>query len=1460
MNEPAAKDPEARPQSRPRVGAGQAGAAPEHRRRRLNVRAALVMGAVAALAIPAYLIVGRVQDTRRGSALRKQAQAYVEAKPPRPDLAVKYLDRYLELNGGDLDAMELRARLLSETARTADDVEAATQANDLVQRLDREGPRRQEARRRLAELYLRMERYRPPSAVKYRTAEATARDLIAYDRKAGRPDARDHRLLGRALLGEEMMAETKALPQALAELEVAARLDPGDVPGAEQLAYLYADRRKDRARADAVLDALVKANPKVEARLARYRHYARFGPSEKARAELERAVREAPENLVVRLTAAEDALERNELAASRAHLATIAETARDDRRVRYLQGLLELRERHADKAIDSWRQGLRLTAGTDFELSFRLAWVLLQLGRVADAKPLMDQVRRLTGGTRPSPEYRFLEALRDARENEPARALATLEEVKPAISRTLRGAVCMTMGQCYEATRDEPRALAAYRDAAAAQPRAAEAYLNAARLLAAMRGPDAAADELRHALQQAPDDPGLLMGLARYLLQRRDWIGMRQVLDRAERVAPGSPTLVMMRADYEAATGKLDDAVKLLGHAAEHLDRRDVSLWLAYANGLLRQGRGEEALKALTRAAAADAAGDRAALRVARARLEQQLGRGRLARQELARDVESLPPTERPAVLRARVDLLNLQGDRAGALETLRRWSATTPDDPQPALIMLDMALSGNDEVVAGDAIKALTAVRQGDGAYEFIGRAYEALRGIRSPAERPARLGEADRLVRKIQQLAPDLPQGPLMQGLLREEQAKDEVLKAADRDRLLDQAIVAYFKALDNGGRAAIPRLVELLTRRHRPAELAALRKRVASDRAFDRLEIEATLKFDLFDQAEKIANQIVEADPEGLDARVLQANVLKRLGRPDDAEEALRDLAKARPGEPGPWLQLLLFQAARGRHEQAEGTIEQVRRNVKGERPEFLFAQCYRIAGDLKKAGDLYQEALKKWPDDPQVARGAADFFETTGRLDEAEAILKHILDKDPTLSWAARKLALILSSKPKDAIAWEEAAKLVAPGGSAIGDDPEDRLVRSVVLSRSPDPKVSAGAIPLLRTLKDDMPRNHPIAVAARERLIRYFLEAERPAEAWKLATDALVEGEEPAPDAIALYAEVLLRNKKPEEAEAQIARLEKLEPESLRPELLRARLLAARDQLEEADARLEASFRTREHKPDAIAVAGYVLATMLDLGRLEAAERIARREVELRPGNAWMLARVLARRERTKDALDACLQSIKAGGSRAAVQIALSLAIQPGATPQTLAGADAVLGEALAREPKSPELLLQRAQLRHLQRKFDEEVKIYRTIQESRPPSFGFLNNWAWTLSESLNRPEDGLRRISEAIKRAGRYPAYLDTQGVILVRLGRLDEAIPILEEAAPGLPGGLGYFHLARAQYKAGRDADARKALTLARDAGLKPETMEDADRHELEALSAALDPRGTSPTPRTPTPRTGP
>ncbi len=229
--------------------------------------------------------------------------------------------------------------------------------------------------KRLAGLYLRSSQFRP--------AELTAREYLRLDGD----DAEGHRLLAGALEGAGRLGDAKALESALAEYEAAEAKDPGDIAAAERLAALHRDKFGDPAGAARVLDAMLRHNPdSARARLARSRFFAESGDADAALAEDDAAIRIAPGDVDARLAAAEIAARRDDPGAARLHLAAIRPPRPDDVRVKIIEGLIELDERKTDEAIRDWRAGLVLSGGSDAELTWRLAHVLIQLGQVREAR------------------------------------------------------------------------------------------------------------------------------------------------------------------------------------------------------------------------------------------------------------------------------------------------------------------------------------------------------------------------------------------------------------------------------------------------------------------------------------------------------------------------------------------------------------------------------------------------------------------------------------------------------------------------------------------------------------------------------------------------------------------------------------------------------------------------------------------------------------------------------------------------------------------------------------------------------------------------------------------------------------------------------------------------------------------------------------------------------------------
>ena len=243
----------------------------------------------------------------------------------------------------------------------------------------------------------------------------------------------------------------------------------------------------------------------------------------------------------------------------------------------------------------------------------------------------------------------------------------------------------------------------------------------------------------------------------------------------------------------------------------------------------------------------------------------------------------------------------------------------------------------------------------------------------------------------------------------------------------------------------------------------------------------------------------------------------------------------------------------------------------------------------------------------------------------------------------------------------------------------------------------------------------------------------------------------------------------------------------------------------------------------------VAAGEKTIRLLLELNQPEAATRMARKVGTLGTRGKCVLADFLAQRGDPGDEAFALVRAAAdAGDTRAAAETALGIATLPAAGPRWRDLADHLLDRARKDEPGANDLIEKQALLRHHQGKFAEEVALYRELLGRQPESYQFLNNMAWTLSEELGDPKEGLNRADEALEKLGPEPHLLDTRGVILTRLGRLDDAIRDLEAAAEALPSGTIDFHLARAYQMKGQADKYEKARACACRARLTPERLQ--------------------------------
>ena len=1416
-----------------------------------NWKAASSLAGLAALVVGGFFVL----DAYREREIRREALATVDRlqKAGETDLALRNLNQFLATHPLDAALLERRARLMDQATVSPEQILGVAKAYEQYVRLDPESASGLKARRRVVELYVRFgdvlressALYQLPPALatlgsRYLAAAQHARVLV----QRGARDPGSHRLLAMALDGLAVPGDAKAMNEAVREYRAALADDPADIVAAERLARLYQGRMKDLPRAERVLDDLLQAAPNsVEVRLARHRFYVKLRRDKKAAEELDAATLLAGGKLSVILAAAEDSLRRGDTADARRQLDKVPKTDRADVHVMMLRGLVDFGEEHPDEAIASWRKGLLSSSGTDAEMTWWLAYVLLQMGRINEATPLLGQYRRLAGEN--APLNRFLNAVHDEQTGRPGRAARTLERIPDTIAERWRVMVYLSLGRAYEALQDEMKAVDAYRRALQIDPAAVVARLALAKLKWDRRPADAVS-EIKSGLDVAPDDPALRIAMAGALLRvegarplaRRSWYDFDAAFGAAAEQSPGSTAVALMRTDRLALSGQPDEALRSLEEAARRAPR-SAALAAALADALVRQGETDRALKGLDRASAADAAGDSAALRIARASVLMASYRGREARAGLVATVEALPRADRVKVWMAAGQYASAQGDLAATREAVEEWGRLVPEDPRPRLAILDLLLKQGNESAARTTVEELRTLAANDGgdgsddvAYR-LGRArvllHERDAANPPPGSRDVSLEEAAGLVDSVLSDSPTLGTARMLRAQIYQRQNRP------------DEAIFLYQAIWDGGVEAALPPLVDLLARRKRFDTLSKLRFSAPGAAArIDMLSAQSLFRAGDASQAARIADQVAKDLPDSAEVLGWQAKMLDLLGRFDDAESALRALAERRSDAVEPWLALLNYQAAHGRTTVAADTIKLIKERVKTDRPELLDARCLWSAGDRAGADKAFQAALSQTPDDVPTLLTAARYDEQTGRSSRAEAHLRRVLKLDPKNRPAARQLATVLSSRAGDASSWEQARALLGPEGAGA-DAPEDRLARAVVLSRSTDATIRGRALGALDALVADMPIVHPVATTAREYLARLLLEAGQPERASQVAS---VSAAGPDPAAIALYAQALIQSKKPDAAGAQIDRLAGVKlGDSREAAGLRARLLWDRSRPVEAAAALERAYLARENAPGAEFLGREIFGILssMDDGTDAVTDRLATKLARKNPSLSWMPASILAKKGRIDPAFELLRTAVRPGSTpedhRESAKIAMTMAVSIG-DADTLQKADDVLQSVLKLDPESDELAIMAAMLRHLRGDYEAEVRFYRQVLARRPEDRVVLNNLAWALSEGVGRADEGLKCIDDLIKYAGRNPEALDTRGMILLRLNRVDDALKDLEASVQSAPDSIHHFHLARAYRRAGRVADAKASRDKARAAGLTATQVDPTERAEFKTL----------------------
>ena len=574
--------------------------------------------------------------------------------------------------------------------------------------------------------------------------------------------------------------------------------------------------------------------------------------------------------------------------------------------------------------------------------------------------------------------------------------------------------------------------------------------------------------------------------------------------------------------------------------------------------------------------------------------------------------------------------------------------------------------------------------------------------------------------------------------------------------------------------------------------------------------------------FEEAEKTLQQTIALEPTVLNHRLKQAALYDQQQQYDKAEAVLKETVRLDSDNEMWRLALVEYVAKRRGLEQAESTLLQARKDL----PHvgklwFALGSLYESTQRVDKASETYREIQREFHGKPEAAEAqvklaALDWM--AGKTGEAERHLQEVLKENSRSAEALLlrgKIALQrgngkeatqdFRSVLKDQPDFLDGHLLLARAYLMTGDTTLARESLDKVISLNPmltEAQVmlagldaSSGRVREARERLDTLLARDPGNVA----VLGMIFQLQTHEKDWGHSTETLKRLRNAGADQVAAdLAEGHMASVQEqwEKAEAAYARAADQRPMAPEPLLALVQLGVKRDQVAQAQARLEAVLASHPDHPFAEGFLGELL-----LMRGDVVAAIHHFETAASRNPKWSTPWVhLARYHYT--------------GKRQAE------------------GDDALL-KGLSSNPDNEQMRLLLAVSFSAQRRFDEAVGQYETVLKQNPKSMLAANNLAATLVDHKSDRQSFERALalSKAFESQTPNPYLLDTLGWAHYKLGHGSDAVRVLKQAAALAPDHpVLNYHLGAALSKSGQPGDARVHLKKAVAAGAPFEGLEEA------------------------------
>jgi len=1370
------------------------------------------------------------QSSRNSRELLRQARAARDEE--RYDDAVRLYARFATRNPKSAEAKAEVGELLAKLQlydRAFGNLEAAL-------RID---PALESPRRTLVDVTLGMQRYSD--------AKSQLEDHLL---KKNPDDGELLALLGQCELG---LGNFKI---ARDKLTLAHERSPADPQIAAALADLLTTRFSDPGLARTLLDGVVEKSPSdVLARVARgqwllaqAKRVALSKPSDAE--ELRQAAwSDAQEALKIDGASPEAALltANAAMANSRSEEArgVIAEAIAKNPNVQELYGSaaqIELASENPEGAVEMLKKGLLALPGS-LDLMWNLAQFEASAGNLEAADKLIKELAAKGYAAGP---VQFLEARLMAARGQWRDAYKLLESTRASLDRSdeLLKQADFLLSQCYANLGNTDQELVTLRRVVSMDPTwgaAREALVGA---LARAGRTQEALDTNWQVVQLPNPSLNSVTSLARLLLieglrsgdENYDWANFNRALELLEQQEPGKSEAAILRAELMVAQGSNADAESLL-RARIEVDPPAVALRSTLISLLIRQEAWDKVEQALEDAKRDF--GNVVAMRIEEAnylvrRYGKEVDSARLLK--LAEPVADWSDSDKAQLASSMGQLFLSLEDYPQAEAFARQVAESKVGERNLAvhLMLFDLVFRTGD---TSSMLQTLNRV----GEIEGSGPLWRVGEAVRLSVE--ARKTENDELKK---QLYEDALKNLAEAAVQRPNWSRIAAIKAEiyEQRGLDDQAIAAYLDAINQGERSPqlVSKAILKLFERGRFVEADEVVRKLEEQRTpfssgLTRIASEVSMQLDNFDRA--LALAVERANRTGLlEDRLWLAQVYGMTGDYQSALTEFKAVITADSSSSAAWVALVQALARRGDRDAAVSAIKRASTQISEDRRPYALAQCYEAIRDYTQAESSYNAALAAAPEDPTIARRAADFYLRLSKKDQAQPLLEKLLKEDWEVTsvdqaWARRSLALLIGLEGSPAAA-KRSLELLEGNLRQGLNSVEDLRTEAIILGTQADRKSIDEAIRLFKQI---------IRQSREFSLSDNFLLAElyRTTDDWtqysRTMRAVLGNGGTDNSQYLHAYADALLTRGEDDEAQLWFAKLKELAPDEIATASVEVQLLYRSGEFD----RLIKVLKERVGDDNELVWAAEmaeVFGTRLarsgqvdESGKFsELASRLYRQVAEQVEGRANAEATYLARKGEITPAVRLLMSRKPVPPQDAAFIIQGSL--QSGKVDA--AGLELLMKLAdyiLKQSGSNLEVRMALGDLLSWGGRGQEAATEYREVLKINPRYIPALNNLAMVLALTKQNVEEALQVIEQSIQYLGPQDFLLDTRGTVFLAAGKPELALQDFNQALSVNNSADRHFHASLAYVALGRADEARDAFQQALTGGISADAL-----HPLE------------------------